>query len=318
MAEECTARQTSNGDTAAALPVPIADSPLVNLTANMLSGRQATVALPSQSSVTQLRRAFADAFALEAPGAGLHVIFGSLDLSEVETDALTLEEVGLANGSRLEVGLRSWVRPMAPPSKFHLGLKGRSRCRSSAFTCRYDLTVDVPGNSAAVETWRKNDHDKFNINTIAGTVTGYRGHWMCGNSEFHKELSFRDASLADVLKQWMDQCKPVFSETDRFWKSPESLTPNEKIESRPWPALDCPLHSEDDDLSKHRPRYHASDWFTAPSADCTELIVNARLPFMTLLRVLLNTEGRPIRAAVLVLCPNHDPVEEYDVRVEEM
>jgi hypothetical protein len=303
------AKEPSNTD-----PIfgPVAD---VTLTGTMLSGREVSVTLPSQSFVAQLRCAFADAFGLEQHGEGLRMIFGSRDLSEVEGQ-LTLEEAGLVHGSRLEVGLRSWVRPMEVPAKCRLTLQGRRRCRSSAFIIRYELTIDVPGNRIQAEKWRKHDHDYFDIDTFAGTTTGYRGHWMCGNTDVRDKLSIHDVALADMLEQWIGQCKPVFSEADRFWKSSDSLDNDTHKGARQDKSQHVLARVDDCDIFQNKPQGHAPDWFAAPSPECTELIVNAKLPFMDLLRVLLDAKGRPIRAAVFAGCPNHDLVEEYDVDVK--
>jgi hypothetical protein len=296
-AEEESGQKT---DTAAAIPL------VVNLTAYMLSGREASVAMPRQASAALLRRALGEAFGLEkGQRADFRMFFGSLDLSEgAGADAQTLEEAGLVDGSRVEVGVRSWVRPMKMPSKFKLSLRARNRCLSSAFISLYEVSVEVPGNTVHAKTWRKNDHDRFTIDTLAGTCEGARGHWMCGDSAFQRTLDTR-FPLGDLLAQRIEECEPVFDQEDLFWRSPDDM----EVDTEPLPRRGYLSVYDEDDTSDCRPRSQ----FTAPAANCTELIVNTTLPFLTLCRVLLDTHGRPIRAALLVGCPNHDEVEEYDV-----
>merc|ERR1711920_397660 len=109
---------------------------------------------------------------------------------------------------------------MEVPSHFHLTLAGRKPCRSSAFTIRYEIGVDVPDNHVAVALWRKNDHDKFSIDTLAGTYKGTTQHYMCGEKPFEKPLGF-NVPLVETLDRWVGHCEPVFEQTDRFWRTPE-------------------------------------------------------------------------------------------------
>merc|ERR1712194_324296 len=182
---------------------------------------------------------------------------------------------------------------------FNATFEGRKRISSSAFIAR-------------------NDHDAFTVNTATGVVSGYRQHWMSGDTPFERKLGF-EKPLADLLEEWSDRVTPVPAETDalRFWARPGAAMAKDDPKRETDEDGDQSRRGSKADLTKFRPRRHNSQppgWFESPSDDCVELVVNAHMTFMTLLRVLLDADGNPIRAAVVMDCPNHDKVEEYDVK----
>merc|ERR1712194_769773 len=181
----------------------------------------------------------------------------------------------------------------------------------------YTLAVDAPSNIVTVEKWRKNDHDAFTVNTATGVVQGYRQHWMGGDRPFEQKLGF-EKPLADLLEEWSDRVTPLPAETDalRFWAQPGAAMAKDDPDRESDEDDDQPSRGSKADLTKFRPRRHDRQppgWFESPSDDCVELVINAAMTFMTLLRVLLDADGNPIRAAVVMNCPNHDKVEEYTV-----
>merc|ERR1712187_270605 len=164
--------------------------------------------------------------------------------------------------------------------------------------------------------------DNHPIDTVAGTCTGFHQHWMCGQRPIETSLDL-SVPLADLLGTWIARSEPPLDRADRFWKLPDTAA-EEKLDESVEVAANSHVFSKrrgpsEFDITKCRPQHDTSvpGWFTAPSSECTELVVNATLSIMTLFRVLLDPQGRPIRAALLVSCPNHDEVEEYDVKLCE-
>merc|ERR1719469_1305217 len=205
------------------------------------------------------------------------------------------------------------------PPVFDATLEGRKRISSSAFIARYTLAVDAPSNTVEVEQWRKNDHDAFTVNTATGVVSGYKQHWMCGDRPFEHKLGFKKP-LADLLEEWSAFMThvPADAATLRFWALPGAAAAKDDPDRESDEDDAGPRRGSKADLTKFRPRRHDGQppgWFESPSDDCVELVVNADMTFMTLLRVLLDADGTPIRAAVVMDCPNHDKVEEYTVEL---
>jgi len=293
-------------------------SPL-NITASMLSGRSFSFTVFDHDSMLQLRHGISAALGLEHRST--HLFHDGHDLSE--SDALTVGAAGLVDGSHLEVGVRSWTKPMQVPPHCCLTLEARKRYASSAFIVRYVIRVDVPNSEVRMEMWRKNDHDTYTFNTALGTCKGRRQHWMCGDTPSESQLGV-SRLLADLMQDWLLQAMPVFAEADRFWKLPAEVEEADSTEVQG--------SARSPDLTQRRsarriPRQQSKDfesarpnaspivpgWFVAPSSGCTELVVNTSLSVITLLRVLVDAQGLPVRAAVFTECPNHDQVEEYDV-----
>lgn len=294
----------------------------LTITASMLSGCSKSVTLPSQSSLADLQRAVVDAFPLGVHPRGVRIIFGESDLLEKANEGKTLEEMGFTDGSRVQIGV-SCVTFMELPSRFTVELNAKKRARSSAFISLYNVRADIPANEVSVELWRKSDHDTFTFDTLAGICKGYTQHWMCGNTPFENQLDC-NRPLAEILKSQLANAEPVFDKESRFWKSQDELADEDTVGN-------CDtLHEhkrrmerqerldKSGDFSGFRPKYDSSvpGWFIAP-ADCTEVIINADMSFMKLFRVLLDEDGRPIRAAIYISNPNHDEVEEYDVVLKE-
>lgn len=314
----------------------------LRLTACMLSGRSVTFSLPESSTVAQLCSEIAKR--LEVTGGTLQVLLDGKrvapagsggDAEATAGMAASLVEAGLHDGARLQVALSRGVRPMEVPSSFRLSVRSRKACCSSAFIIDYRIEVDIPQSRAQVELWRKNDHDVLTFNTAKGILEGSRQHWMCGSTPFTATLEVCEP-LRSLLERRIEGLAPVGSEADRFWLLPEepaggnvgdgsstaaTAAGQEGSEPAGRQRRVSPRrrrHSEEEWTSCTPERGSRSDWFRAPSADCTELVVNISLPFMRLLRVLLDPDGRPVRAAVHTVAPNHDEVEEYDVVLKEV
>jgi len=285
---------------------------MIKITAAMMSGHSVSTSLPSQSSIAQLQQALVETFGLDVRGGDMHIIFGGCDLAEGNSEVMTLEQAGLMDGAHVDVGIKSWTRPMQIPPCLELELYGMRAAKSSAFTIRYNLHFNLPENEFRAEFWRKNDHDKVKINTLAGTLQGTRQHWMAGDAPHESKLDI-NMPLATLLADWTAKCQPVFDQADRFWKTPEEIA---NARSTPKPTPHARRRRSGFDITECKPLYGSPDWFALPSTDCTELIVNATpMCNMTIFRVLLDADGCPIRAALLADCPNHDQVEEYSVKI---
>merc|ERR1712136_435573 len=164
-------------------------------------------------------------------------------------------------------------------------------------TIRYVIEANLAAGVTTVELWRKNDHDTLTFDTSAGTWAGSRQHWMTGECPFARELGFHEP-LHEMLPRWLQSATPVLADSERLWRVPGTC-------------------SGQQDGSEDVPPRTNLLYFLAPSADCTELLVNATIPFVTHLeRVLIDSEGRPIRAAMVGSQECKEYVEEYDVKLE--
>jgi len=305
----------TNSDNVPALCVSSCDehSTPLNITASMLSGRSCSFTAFEHDSMLQLRHRISAGLGLEQ--CSMHLAHNGNALSESDRVS-TVGEAGLVDGSHVEVGVRSWTKPMQVPPRCCLTLEARKRYASSAFTIRYVFAVDVANSEVGVQMWRKNDHDTYQFNTVLGTCKGRRQHWMCGDTPSERELGV-SWPLADMLQDWLLHAMPVFAEADRFWKLPAEVEVADPAEDkasitakrRGWERY----NAEEFESARPIASPNVPGWFVAPSNDCTELVVNTSLSVIQLLRVLVDAQGRPVRAAVFTACPNHDQVEEYDV-----
>mmetsp|Transcript_15996 Transcript_15996/g.32484 ORF Transcript_15996/g.32484 Transcript_15996/m.32484 type:complete len:302 (+) Transcript_15996:86-991(+) len=287
------------------------------LTAHLLSGRSASVSLRPDSDVAELRSAMAAALGLDVEG--LQLFHDGADILGSGPLGRSLESLGISDGARLDVAVRSWTRPAQPPARSRLCLSAVSKARSSAFTGCFYLDIDTAASKATVEKWRKNDHDKFVYDTQLGTTTGYRQHWMTGSKEYEQPLGFSGVPLAELFDAWLGRVKPVFDDADRFWRVPVDASRDTDAEDDKLDELQLrfqALCEADDKSSRTNPRPPGKG-FKAPSDDCTELLVDAQMPCFRLLRVLVGPDGMPIRAAIFTECPGHAVVEEYVVEMND-
>ena len=156
-----------------------------------------------------------------------------------------------------------------------------------------------------LEPWRKNDHDKIRYKSD-GTVTRRSCHWMAGPRETTEEL--RTDPLADFITGWRGRY--LHADAPRFWKVGDSE------------ALD---RAEDHLMSltegpQSVPNYEAvPGWFLAPEG-CQEIEVDFFLDGKQVRRMLLDSEGRALRAAMAGcrVGPLHEDIEEYDVEISEV
>lgn len=284
----------------------------MHLTVSTLSGATATLEVPCTCYLTELRAKIENV--LEIPSEKQRLLLDEREVPMDTSKPTTVQEAGLYDRAQLDVVCCSWVMPMPYPKLFHLNLS-TSRRRllpahggfSSAFIIMYDIKVDVPRSRAHVQQWRKNDNDRLEFDTIAGTYTGAHGHWMGGDSDISGSIAVA-RPMEELLQCGLGRLKPVLDEADRFWQLP-ATDATEAPDTPQAPASKS---------APGRPIQHPDmpGWFVAPSAECTEFQIDADLPFMMLSRVLIDIEGKPIRVALAgPPRPNSDPIEEYDVRI---
>merc|ERR1740130_835626 len=107
---------------------------VLHITASMLSGRSISLDLKDRSSVAELHQNIAEGLSLESNSMQLFHDGSpsrSVALSESATNSGSLVMAGLVDGSHVEVGVRSWARPMQVPPRCDINLEARSRYKSS-------------------------------------------------------------------------------------------------------------------------------------------------------------------------------------------
>ncbi|CAE7200800.1 unnamed protein product [Symbiodinium natans] len=174
------------------------------------------------------------------------------------------------------------------------------RRMSSAFASLCYLRGDVDAHQLVVEPWRKNDHDQYIYDIKAHTVKATTSHWMSGSTE--KTEALAHDPLAELVQNWCAaRCRRPDAD-QRFWRL-ETETAVEPTECEP------PCRVRKTRAEPGRPNYAAvPGWFVAP-ADCTELVCEAAVGPVKILRLLVNQDGKPIRAALCCkqVSPLHAP-----------
>ena len=177
---------------------------------------------------------------------------------------------------------------------------------SSGFIIEYRLRGDLAQGEMVLEPWRKNDHDKLRYKSD-GTVTRLSCHWMAGQRETTEELS--TDPLADFMMRWRGRYLPA--DAARFWKVGDWEEAVDKAKDHLMSSTEGP---------QSVPNYDAvAGWFLAPE-DCNEIEVDFWLDGKQVRRMLLDSEGKVLRAAI-VGCrvgPLHEDIEEYDVELAEV
>jgi len=279
-----------------------------------LSGQAAEVELRSAATVGELRAAVWSAFGLDSGSSELRLALGDVVLAA--GDAAPISEVGVVDGSRITAVLRARTRLMPVPPHFRVVLTSSRRrlgfnSFSSAFTECYHITVNAQASRISGVFVRKNDSDKIEIDGQLGKRSGTTGHWMTGDRVFESDVATFD--LAPLLTEWADRIEEVPEDEPHVWVEP---------------GLAEPPH-----------------WFAAVCG-CTELRVDLLVPVLprgdpiVLARLLVDAEGRPVRAALCDAGDRHDheprpegvrranpqdmarggqaSLEEFDVEFEEL
>jgi len=225
-----------------------------------------------------------------------------------------LADTQICHGDVITVAHSGFVPLGRLPETFRLDLtSARERFSSrysSAFTIIYKVYANVPEGRMSLEPWRKNDHDRCVYDTKAGTVTSMQGHWMAGSSESTTPLSGNDP-LGALAGAWHGPAKRIQKESELFWRGASGSDKKEKEEHEEW-------RGRDDEEEQTSPNYSAvPGWFTLPSEDCAEIEVNLPFAGKRISRLLIDGEGRPVRAAMhgCKLGMLHQDIEEYDVQI---
>jgi len=178
----------------------------------------------------------------------------------------------------------------------------------------YRICGNVATDRLSLEPWRKNDHDRFVYDRKKKTIATMTSHWMSGETNSTGELKGIDP-LTDLLQSWHLPTRCVFDESDKFWlpadKQPESE--REHKFGHYWPD-----HERNEQVRPNR--MAVSGWFIIPSEDCFEVQVDIVCGSVKIIRMLLDSSGMPVRAA-LKNCsagsPCHQDIEEFDVELKE-
>eukprot|EP00747_Dinoflagellata_sp_TGD_P169648 gnl/TRDRNA2_/TRDRNA2_199156_c0_seq1.p1 gnl/TRDRNA2_/TRDRNA2_199156_c0~~gnl/TRDRNA2_/TRDRNA2_199156_c0_seq1.p1 ORF type:complete len:354 (-),score=32.89 gnl/TRDRNA2_/TRDRNA2_199156_c0_seq1:193-1254(-) len=298
------------------------------ITASLLSGRSASVFARGSDTVSNLCDAVE--VALGVPVHRQLLLLGGELLGQVggKHKRSTLEEVGLYDGARLDVVCVAGTLPLPLPSHFRAVLTPSrgTPCRcSSGSIYEYSVLVDLPCSRLAVDVVGKYDRDVIEIDTSAGLLRGKRSHWYCGSNRFETKCLVR-GKLGELLERWLERSIPALDRSDKLWQWPPpkrmagsagTVPPTPQGVRSTFPHLDEDGNAAHGGQSSRSPTLGA---FVAPSADCTELIVNVPLPGRyglaecSLARVLLDADGRPVRAGLRGTASDED-IEEWDVEL---
>ncbi|CAE7276039.1 unnamed protein product [Symbiodinium sp. CCMP2456] len=276
-----------------------------------LRSRRAAAAEPAETALRGLS-AEVQEWIVDGP---VQEVLGNLGCS-----SKTLAAAGLGSDVRSLTVLHIGFTPMALlPERFLVQFKS-SRQRfgtgySSAFASLYYLRGDAAARQMVMEPWRKNDHDKFIYDMGECTMKAITSHWMSGSTEKTQALNVGFDPLAEFLQSWQDaRCRRV-SEEDAYWRK--------HVDAR-----DADIDAEDAAMaftastpSSLRPKHGAvPGWFVEPSSGCTEILCEATVGQLKILRLLINQDGEPIRAALHLqrASPLHEEVEEFDVTAREL
>eukprot|EP00930_Biecheleria_cincta_P082595 TRINITY_DN72304_c0_g1_i1.p1 TRINITY_DN72304_c0_g1~~TRINITY_DN72304_c0_g1_i1.p1 ORF type:complete len:329 (+),score=39.79 TRINITY_DN72304_c0_g1_i1:49-987(+) len=245
--------------------------------------------------------------------------------------ATTLVDTNICDGDRITV-VHAGFEPLVPlPDFFELTLTSVrerfGRRYSTAFVIVYKIEANIPEGRMIIEPWRKNDHDRTVYDCKAGIVESMTSHYMCGESTAETPLA--DDPLSAFAASWAAPCTRVTEDSERFWRWPVvSDSDSDAYEA-------APDRGRDDDKPQLYPKRHAvPGWFVAPSEDCTEVMVDlpivpatrrhivpaTRRQNVSIRRLLLDAEGRPLRAAVQgckIGCL-HEDIEEYDIKLQNL
>lgn len=292
-----------------------------SLEVRSLAGRSLSLSVEDETTCAELASAIEAQLGLSAEvqkwivGEGpVQEVLGNLGCS-----SKTLAAVGLGSDVRSLTVLHIGFTPLALlPERFLVQFQS-SRHRfgtgySSAFASLYYLRGDAAARQMVMEPWRKNDHDQFIYDMGECTMKAITSHWMSGSTEKTQALVGFDP-LAEFLQSWRDaRCRRV-SEEDAYWRK--------HVDAR-----DADIDAEDaatactaGTASSLRPKYGAvPGWFVEPSSGCTEILCEATVGQLKILRLLINQDGEPVRAALHLqrASPLHEEVEEFDVTVREL
>jgi len=236
-----------------------------------LSGQRTVVPVRADATLGDIKDAIAAQLAV--PSRELVIAHDTIPLDCLHR--LAFDDVGIEIGAEINVVYRPFPPLIELPSQFHINLVSTRRrlgkgVYSSAFHILYNLKMDLENSSLSASVSRKNDTDTVAMNGKTGIRSGETQHWMTGSQPFEYQGPCFD--LKALISQWFQRCEPVHNPDLQLW------TTNEVAET--------------------------DGWFLRPKEECFELYVNAPLPGLTrtpdlrLARVLLNTSGRPIRAAL--------------------
>eukprot|EP00933_Yihiella_yeosuensis_P027406 TRINITY_DN21309_c0_g1_i1.p1 TRINITY_DN21309_c0_g1~~TRINITY_DN21309_c0_g1_i1.p1 ORF type:complete len:316 (+),score=60.02 TRINITY_DN21309_c0_g1_i1:144-1091(+) len=217
--------------------------------------------------------------------------------------ASVLADTTLCDGDSITVV--SGFTPLQPlPTCFVLEFRTvRERGCSSAFIMWHLLRGDISNRKLRIEPWRKNDHDTFDYDFKADKVQASTCHWMGGTKTSEGNLGGKDF-LDAVVKGWDATFALPVDESERWWL----------------PGGVEPTHTPSK-ASGEYPKYDAvPGWFIEPEEGCVELKVDIPLPPREhkVVRILINADGKPLRAALCGCKVNHlhQEIEEFTVHLD--
>jgi hypothetical protein len=285
-----------------------------------ISGKSETLCTRSSTSPQDLCADIATVFGI--PACSQQWLLGDTEVPF--RSAPTMADTRLASGSVITV-VHDGFAPLLPlPDIFELNLTSvrqrlHSRC-SSAFTILYQIQAKLADNWLYFEPWRKNDHDKLLFDIESGTCSTIRSHWMSGSSSSQHSLGSHNP-LQDLVTGWNSPPERVMQDADRFWLVNGGVL--DRGEHHVRDAVHRQVEQLDGGEDQARPNYGALlGWFVAPSEHTYEVNVHVPLPTTSkknaIVRLLIDQEGRPIRAAVKgsKIGAIHEDIEEYDIVLE--
>mmetsp|Transcript_53237 Transcript_53237/g.105795 ORF Transcript_53237/g.105795 Transcript_53237/m.105795 type:complete len:329 (-) Transcript_53237:271-1257(-) len=238
-----------------------------------------------------------------------------VELEELKVaDGASVASLNLKSGARVTV-IHSGFVPLQPlPNAFSLELKSvrfqlHSRY-SSGFTSIYKICGHFAERWMSFEPWRKNDHDRYLYDLTADTVEVTQSHWMAGTNR-HLETLKGENPLSALSRAWASDHRRIAHNEMRFWRHPDAEGSGDESAA--------PGRSDDD--QQEFPDYGAvQGWFTVPTENCEEIELRVPLPdSREIVRLLLDDEGRPLRAALkgCKMGALHEDIEEYSVNLTE-
>eukprot|EP00929_Paragymnodinium_shiwhaense_P120963 TRINITY_DN93053_c0_g1_i1.p1 TRINITY_DN93053_c0_g1~~TRINITY_DN93053_c0_g1_i1.p1 ORF type:complete len:322 (-),score=37.83 TRINITY_DN93053_c0_g1_i1:175-1140(-) len=265
-------------------------SAALNITVAMCSGASAELSFTRQAACEELLSAAEQAFGLER---GNLLLRSESPVTSIDKACAgeSLESVGLRSGMVLTAFNMEHLRLALFPEKVDLKITttrsdlGQRRF-SSQFVQYYHVALDCHEETLRVEPWRKNDHDVAILDFRQKIKTVTHSHWMAGTQTHEADLAVAaDMSLGDMCQVLRSKAVPLLPEERRFWRPPGQ-------------ALDADHPILKNELDPEA----AQGWFVLPDEVAIELKVGLSLEPVggegILERILINTEGMPIRLAI--------------------
>lgn len=287
---------------------------ILQLCFNTLSGKSAMLSTSSSASAQEVSASIEDLLGIPSKSQRWLVDSNEIPFQQ----SLTMSDTNLQAGDHITVMHCGFTPLVDLPDAFKLTLTSvRQRFHtgySSAFTVIYQIAGSIQEGWLYFEPWRKNDHDKLLYDIQAGTLEMVTSHWMAGSHKTQTELG--EDPLRPLCHGWSSSQKQTAQQTKQFWRAGGT-------EDTPTLQDSCKTLLQQERLSEQQthPAYSAvQGWFVSPSEDYNEIEVDVPLPSsgQKIIRLLIDTKGMPVRAAVkgCKLGYMHQDIEEFDIVVE--